>query len=465
MKNSRSIQTEINRLGERYKEYFDFYERKSIVAKTRGVQSEDLYALGTQLENFESYVKFFEESGSSYDNLGVLPNIALDVITASQAQSVVPMIAAVQPMQEQTGTIYFKNVIAGSTRGNINKGSTLLSARDGRKQLARGFSSEEVYGEATGAVGDGSTTTFTFAAAYFPIRKRSIEIVLSSGGSIKAIDDGSGNLLGIGCTGTINYETGDVSVTFSSAPSNGSNVLLSYATNFEIMDEIPTIRSEFDSISVKARTFALRSDIGMFQNFSIQKRFNMDASEIMAKDLTTEITSEVSSAVVLEAYLNAVGNTNWSKTAPTGVSYTEHKLTFFDAIAYAETLLLANAGRAGANQALVCGTGASAILRTLPGFVPFETQNSVLGTHYFGTLDGKPIIRSTAIPSEKIILTSRGSGMFDAATVYAPYLPLFITDLAVTGSNNPLRSQRGIALQSAIKAVVPQLSTIITIVP
>jgi hypothetical protein len=63
------------------------------------------------------------------------------------------------------------------------------------------------------------------------------------------------------------------------------------------------------------------------------QRFNMEVNESIAKDLTQELTAEVSSATVMEAYINSQGNTVWDKTPPSSnISYTEHKLTFFDAI-------------------------------------------------------------------------------------------------------------------------------------
>jgi len=191
----------------------------------------------------------------------------------------------------------------------------------------------------------------------------------------------------------------------------------------------------------------------------MSKRFGINVEETIARDLTTELTTEVASNVVMQAYLNAVGEIHWDKTAPDGISYTEHKLTFFDALAEAESQILTNAGRSGGQTALVVGVKASAILRTLPGFKPAGELNAVLGTHFFGTLDGKPVIRSMVIPDDVILLISKGSNMFDASLVYSPYLPLFVTNTADGIDHNPLKSQKGVALQAGIVAPVPTLIT------
>jgi hypothetical protein len=333
----------------------------------------------------------------------------------------------------------------------------------GRKKLASGFADEEIFNEDTGVAGDGSAKDFSFTLNYGPVRKRAVEIFVD-GSQVKLIDDGKGNLIGIGGQGSINYETGAVTVTFIEAPADGAKIFANYASNFEAMNEIPTVRSEYDSVGIRARTFALRSDIGLFKSYSMSQRFGMNVEEAIAKDLTQELTSEVSSAVVMEAYLNANGETEWSKTAPDGVSYIEHKLTLFDALAEAESEILNNAGRVGSAASIVAGTKAAATIKTLPGFKPADRVVASLGTHFFGTIDGKPVIRTTVIPENEILLISKGSSMFDTSLVYAPYMPLFVTSLAQGQDHNPLKSQKGVALQAGIKAVVPMLITKLKIV-
>ena len=451
---------------ETYRDHMEFFEAKSNIATSRGVTSEDLFALGQQLENYEDFQAFTEANGSKAD-LGVLPNIALDVITASSAQSPIALFASIQPLQEEQGTIYFKNVVASTTRGNVTAGDTLTNVTNGRVKRPQAFSGEEIYGEESGAVGDGTETSFAFSVNYAPVRARNVEVTLDDGGVVKLIDDGNGNLIGLGGQGTVDYVAGAITINLVTAPASGVKVLVSYATNFEVMNEIPTVRSEFDSMGVRARTFALRSDIGLFKSFSLGKRFGINVEETMAKDLTQELTTEVASGVVMQAYLGATGNTNWDKNIPSGASYsyTEHKLTFFDALAEAESVMLSNAGRSGGATAMVAGHKAASIIRTMPGFKPAGDLNAVLGTHFYGTLDGKPVIRTSVIPEAEIILISKGTSMFDTSVVYAPYLPLFVTNLTDGGiDHNPLRNQKGVALQAGMVAPVPTLITKLTIV-
>jgi len=461
--NDQNIEQKINQLGEKYAEQLNFFESNSTKAKVEGkVSSEDLFALGQQLENFDKYVAFSEANGSVGD-MGVIPNIGLDVITASAAQSVVPLMAAVQPMQEQQGTVYFKNIVSGTGRGGYTNGQTLLSARGGRRASANGFAGEEVTGEDTGVVGDDSAKVFNFVVESAPVRVRSVEVTIE-GTDVKLIDDAKGNLIGVGGSGTINYETGEVEVTFLSAPVAGAKVFAGYATNFEVMSEIPTIRSEYESVGLRAKTFALRSDIGLFKSFELSNRFGINVNTSIAKDLTGELTAEVSNAVVAEAYMNAQGVVTWGQTPPsTAISYSEHKLSFFDAIAEAESKVLLNSGRTGSSAVLIASSGAAAVIRTMPGFVPADIATTASGAHFFGTLDGKVVIRSLALPAKEILFVSKGTTMFDNSLIYAPYMPLVVTSLMQGQDHNPLKAQKGVALQAGIKAVVPQMITKIVI--
>ena len=154
----------------------------------------------------------------------------------------------------------------------------------------------------------------------------------------------------------------------------------------------------------------------------MSKRFGINPEEMIAKDLVQELNAETSNNAVLTAYLNAVGTIEWNKKAPTGVSYTEHKLTFFDALAQSESSILSNAGRMNGVSVLIAGTSAASVIRTMPGFVAEEQQNAVLGTHFFGTLDGKIVIRSMALPADEIVVVSKGGSFFDSPVVFSPYV-------------------------------------------
>jgi hypothetical protein len=81
-------------------------------------------------------------------------------------------------------------------------------------------------GQVIGA-GNGSTTVFT-GTLTTPVLPGS---VLLNIGAVTASDNGAGAISGAGISGSINYATGAISVTYSTAPATGVAVLVDYDTN------------------------------------------------------------------------------------------------------------------------------------------------------------------------------------------------------------------------------------------
>lgn len=74
--------------------------------------------------------------------------------------------------------------------------------------------------------GDGTTTLFTTTVQSFPILPGT---VIVTDNTETFTDNGSGVLTGdLGGTGTVNYTTGAIAVTFNTAPTSGQNIYLSY---------------------------------------------------------------------------------------------------------------------------------------------------------------------------------------------------------------------------------------------
>ena len=160
-------------------------------------------------------------------------------------------------IDEEQGLVYFKNVRAVDSRGTITAGDDLVNPQSGTVTPS-GYASNSIAGEQLGAVGNGTLVTFSGTAAAKPVRPESLRITVESDAVNYAVDDGKGNLLGIGVkVGTVNYATGAISITWAAAPANAKKILMSYHQNLEAAADIPEIESYFDSKTVKARAYAL----------------------------------------------------------------------------------------------------------------------------------------------------------------------------------------------------------------
>ena len=108
------------------------------------------------------------------------------------------------------------------------RGIKLLSIQNGNSNVA-------VTGEGIGT-GDGATTSFSGTLARKPVKPSSVTIHYTIGGTdYTATDDGSGNISGTDVSGTIDYQTGDWSLTFTTAPDDATNITADYTVNVVVV--------------------------------------------------------------------------------------------------------------------------------------------------------------------------------------------------------------------------------------
>lgn len=160
-----------------------------------------------------------------------------------------------------------------------------------------------------------------------------------------------------------------------------------------------------------------------------------------------------------------MGTTTFTKATPsTAISYFEHKMTYIDKVADAENEMLSHAGR-GKISVLIVGRSHAAVLRGLPGFTLVSDGNT-LGAHVFGTYEGITIIRvpeTTLMPANNGVGIWKGLSPFEAAAVYAPFMPLVVTGV-LPEAPNPFVSMRGAGVWAGVDTLVPSFATNFNIV-
>ena len=141
----------------------------------------------------------------------------------------------------------------------------------------------------------------------------------------------------------------------------------------------------------------------------------MIAEDEMAADLVSAINAEIVNVAIDVLLQNAQGLAQFDRTPPSGVSYFEHKQTFKDVLAHAESNLLDNAGRGTVNT-LVAGRRVAELMSTLPGFVKLS-DGSTVGAHIYGTLDGIVVVRAPhdgILDSNTCLCLYKGQTPFEA---------------------------------------------------
>lgn len=453
--------------------YYDKYQdhctllEGSMLAKVKGgIDPYDVWCLGKQLESYEYYQSFCEESGNT-NQLGVVPKVAFDVVTAIMGQSVIPVMASVQPIEEENGVVYFKQVRSDNTRGSQTAGDVVVDPRQS-VVTPSGYSSN-LLSDLNVEPSVAATLVYAFTLPTVPLRSETLHLYSSNDASIEAKDQGPakggdpqvGQLWGNGLSGTVNYITGDVNITFSADPGNGQ-IVGSWQQNMELAADLPRIRTFLDSCPIRAHVYALKGTLGMLKSFAMRKRFGRSAEDELAADLVAEINREVGGDLIRKLAANAQGNTGFDKTPPANVSYFEHKQTLKDALADAEAVLIGNAGR-GAISQIIAGRELAAIMGTLPGFQKLSDGVS-LGAHVYGTLDGVTIIRvneQALLDSKTAVLQWKGPTPWEAACVYSPYMPLTVSD-TLPEAPNPLGSMKAAAVWAGTDVLVPNFATKLT---
>jgi hypothetical protein len=449
---------------ERYPEQMELLESSTLSKVKNGIDSYDRIALGKQLEQFETYMAMpFVEA--NVNQLGEIPKIAFNVITAVMGQSVLPVIASVQPIEEEKGLVYFENIKSSDTRGSQTAGDVLVDPRSG-VVTPTGYANSKVTGEVAVASTTAATLTYTPTLLIQPVKSESLRVELGSNSAIFCKDIGPtgadkniGTLIGNELSGTVNYTTGALSLRFAQDPGNGDTLVASYAQNFELSTDIPTIELFMDSKLVTAQVYALKGTIGMIQQFVMQKRFG--GTEGLAKRLVQEINREIAGDAIRKIAAAAVGTTTFARTLPGSgsVSAFAHKQQYLDKLYESENVMLGNAGR-GEISVMIVGRKHAATVKSLPGFKKLSDGNQ-MGPHVFGQLDGITYVR---VPESAMLGIDRGIGLhkgatpWEAACVYAPFMPMAVTSLLPEGIN-PLSSQVAAAQMAATDTLLPNFST------
>ena len=456
--NEEMLEAENTRLAEgywkKYKKQMKALEG-GLVNKAMTLSEHHMAQLGMQLDQWGKYTKMMESQGS-LNSLGELPTVALDVITATMSESILPVIASTQTIKSQNSLIWFKDIVALDSKGNITAGDKLVEFDKGTK-TPKGYASAKVVGEEADA-GDAVEKVFTLTVnGGESIRRQNVKVYLESNADIFCKDfDGKGKAYGDGCSAVIDYATGVIEVTFATAPANGDKILVNYVQNLEEMSDVRRLGSQLRSDNIVAEPYALKGIAGMFQMFELKQTFGDSALQDMTDDLVRGINSEIGGDLIAQYKENAQGTTEFGDYNPlfhTGVAEADHLASYSFRRSEAESVIMSNTGR-GVIKVVIAGHLHCDKVRGMDGFNLLNDGGSI-GPHIFGTHKGVTYVR---VPDESLLDKKAGLGIFtgakplESAGVYAPYMPLTIGQSPL--GPNPLTDQKVAASMAGTKCVV-----------
>lgn len=448
---------------EYYKKYKDQCEAysKGLVAKAVGVKAHNIVQLGRQLD-FSSQTQKFMEANGNLNNVGELQKVTLDVITAVMANSILSVAAHTQQISAQKSLIHFMKLIAGTAGSNLSVGDTILDPKTGLK-TPKGFSTSGVL---AASIGNTAAMTLSYSATLSGGKIRSQFTKVTFSASVYAFDKGPevggpsnvGILVGRGMSGTINYDTGVIAVDFASQPSVGQPILVDYQLNLEELSDIAKIQFELTSELVEAQPYALKTTIGLFQQFALKQQIGDSALDKQAIDLTKAINAEIGAELIAKyAAVVPAQAITFSKSLPMGAAYTEkmYRENYGLRIADVNKRYMTDAQRGSVNVMIV-GAGHAAFVEGLDGFNVLS-RNDEVGPHVFGTYKGITYIRvpeAAVLADDAGIALHLGSDNLTGAGMYCPFMPL--TFVNKPNGVNPLNDQVAAATMCGLKVTVPQ---------
>lgn len=247
-------------------------------------------------------------------NKAMLESVATDMMSISDGVMRLPLfLAMILPAQLGAATsdactfipvtrdqsdIYEIINVAGSSFGSYAAGDKLDMQSVGvYSQLRRRY--------VLVASADGSAKTFSFKMADFegqavPIRKGRSNIYVDR---IKStVDNGAGTLLHtfvnadgqqITITGSLNYNTGVIDLTFSDAPDEGTEISIEAEINIEAAPElIPLINHEMQKYTLFPSQYVIAAEHTVQAAYEAQREFGIDLGSLQFRTLKDYLAHE-----------------------------------------------------------------------------------------------------------------------------------------------------------------------------
>ena len=368
----------------------------------------------------EGAAKRYGESFISSKLGDIAPRI-MDVVRVFAPNTIAHVIANAQPLSSMTGQVVVVKPQFSDTAAGVTAGDEVF-----KDQTDGTYASE--YTTAALGTGDGSTTSY--AATLSVPRESSVAVLVD--GVEAAADDGAGNITGTGVTGTVDYDDGSLSVTWSTAPTAGQVLTVTYNANHEVNGAvIRELELGLNVIPVVAEPHPLRLRWSVMAALAATAAINLDV-----EDTTTVIAGQFLKIERDRQLLNYIANLagavqsalTFNAVAVTGISRRDVFNDFVITLAKAENVIFTAAGRGSVNW-ISCGTNAAVVIKSMAGFVPAASVVPI-GAHVIGSIDGITVIKDpymTANSSSDFLVGYNGILPGDSGVIIADWIPVYFT--------------------------------------
>jgi hypothetical protein len=352
------------------------------------------------------------------NNLGPLVPKVIDLVRIFYPNMVAHDLVDIQALDRQNGEIFVIRPTYDQTGAGVTAGQQVF------KNPTDGTYASEVFTTAS----TGSTVgPYTGTAARLPLKPNNVSAYVA--GVQVGVDDGNGNIVGPTiASGTVNYATGALSVTFTATPAAAPSFGARYSSE-STPANIRSLSLNMSTIPVQAQSHPLRVNWSVQAQLAAAAHLDIDIPQTLADAVASFIKQERDVDLINKILSGAVhdANLDFNATAPVNYSrlarYAEIELK----LNYAESSIQVGEGRGGVSWVL-CGTNAADIWRNCNGFEPGDVV-APIGPHKIGTLrDGTvAVIKNPFMNRDTYVIGFKGYVMGDAATILAEWIPLYAT--------------------------------------
>lgn len=372
-------------------------------------------------------------------SVGPFMKYVLPVIRRTAIRLVATQIASVQPMTGPIGGIAFYRPKYASDKGSIAAGTEM------NKVLNKWYSSNFIDGERFGT-GDAATVDYSRNLAW--PRPKATTVVLKVGGVVNGTDDGAGGFTAVagtdlaGGAGAINYTSGQMSLTFGTAPADGAVITVEYRYDNELNARIPEVQLDIEIKSIEAESRKLKSLASVEAADDLRALWGRDVDADLVAQMSDEMTAEIDREIAGTA-LNAVESVavvKWDRATPSGISDPEHLKSLVIRMSRASHIVHRRTQRAPANWVITSSEIAS-LLDNIDGFVAVDE-----GHVYQGGIIKQGVLRRKWVvfidplfPANQLLMGYQGPSILDTGLIYSPYIPMEITPNFVDPNDQSLR--------------------------
>lgn len=398
------------------------------------------------LENVRSRFGRLDEVTRT-QNLGTFDKWIFPVVAHMAENDVIDQLVALQPMAGPVSQIVFMDIVTGKRKGRIPAGSQIWRALQGATD--RDDDADElIQKESLATASNGAT--FVNTVDWLPVRPGTLQVTLNG---VTTTDDGNGSIVASGhiSAGTINYQTGSLSIT---STDTGNTAEATYAYNSEGNSSIQEVEMKLTSTPVSAKVLKLKALWTEEADQNLTSMYNIKAEGTILNALTNALQYQKHRQVIYDLRARAdAGYVEWDATPPPNVSYQTHKFSIVDAFETAANMIFGATNLVSGNW-IIAGLQAATVIQTLPMFVGKANRAQMQGITYIGDIANKKVFVDPHYPVNEWLVGTKNDQFLSTGYVLAEYQKLYTTpDVVLTDFVH----QRGFATSFAKKCVNPKM--------